>query len=114
MTRILSIIFITLALLLPSFSVAGSSETGAKHLPTHQVTAFSDKIQTDLAARGARVVIVGRIGRNPNSLPQDVNYTHVAYWVYSQITRSDGGTGRGYRVYNLYQRADNGNRSDLI
>jgi hypothetical protein len=34
--------------------------------------------------------------------------------VYSRITYADGSTGQGYRVYNLYQQADNAVRSDLI
>ena len=114
MTRFFSITFIVLASLLPSFATAGSSEAGVARFPKDKVSAFSNAVQKDLAARGARVAIVGRIGRDPRTLPAGVTYTHVAYWVFSQITLSDGTTGQGYRVYNLYQRANNGGRSDLI
>ena len=114
MIRFFSIVMLACTLLLPSLVWAGSSQTGGTHLPKDQVAAFSNRVQMDLAARGARVAIVARMGRDPKVLPAGVKYTHVAYWVYSQITKADGSKGRGYHVYNLYQRADNAARSDLV
>ena len=96
----------------PSF--AGSSAASNPVLPADEVATFANRVQRDLAARGANVAIVSRVGRDPSVLPDGVNYTHVAFWVYAQITRADGSTGQGYRVYNLYQRDGNLTRSDLI
>lgn len=95
-------------------ALAGSSEAGRAILPVHEVAVFSDKVQKVLAAKGANVAIVSRMGRDPRTLPSGVTYTHVAFWVYSQITLADGRTGTGYRVYNLYQNSRNKSRSSLV
>ncbi len=105
---------VALAVVLPGFAQAGSSEASDPVLPRQQVAQFSDRIQQDLAARGAHVAIVARMGRDPASLPDGITYTHVGFWVYSEITKTDGSKSRGYRVYNLYQEADNDARSKLI
>lgn len=112
MARIFSIILMVLAL--PSLAWAGSSEAGKSVLPPAEVAAFSDRVQQDLAARGAHVAIVARMGRDPKLLPRGIDYTHVSFWVYSQITRADGSTGRGYQAYNLYQEPENNARSRLV
>lgn len=102
------------AALSPALSHAGSSEATAPKFPIEEVTAFADRVQHDLAARGARVAIVARTGRDPDVLPEGINYTHVAFWVYSRITHADGRSGTGYRVYNLYQLSDDATRSQLV
>lgn len=114
MKRFVVIAALALASLCPVPAVAGSSTAGAPILPAPQVAAFSDRVQQDLAARGATVAIVARVGRDPAMLPEGILYTHVAFWVYSRITRSDGTSGMGYRVYNLYQRDGDLTRSDLV
>lgn len=114
MKRLLLIMCIALAGTLPSLAWAGSSEAGKSLLPAADVAAFSNRVQQDLAARGANVAIVARMGRDPSVLPPGVQYTHVSFWVYSQITRADGSTGRGYQVYNLYQKDDDQTRSHLV
>ncbi|WP_296425945.1 DUF2145 domain-containing protein [Yoonia sp.] len=114
MIRIIFVFFAVLLTITPAFAVAGSSQAGDSVLPSADVAAFSNRVQQDLAARGAQVAIVARMGRDPSQLPDGVTYTHVGFWVYSQITLADGTTGQGYRVYNLYQRADAPTRSDLI
>ena len=63
---------------------------------------------------GARVAIVSRVGRDPSVLPDGVNYTHVAFWVFAQITDEDGRVGTGYRIYNLYQTDADLTRSALV
>lgn len=112
MYRTLIAIFLGICLVLPAH--AGSSEAGKPQLPAEQVAAFSNRVQQDLAARGAQVAIVSRMGRNPAQLPKGVRYTHVSFWVYSEITQPDGRKGTGYRVYNLYQDAKNSSRSSLV
>ena len=114
MPRLFSIILLAVTSVMPSFALAGSSEAGKSVLPAAEVASFSNRVQQDLAARGARVAIVARMGRDPKVLPRGVQYTHVSFWVYSQITQADGSTGRGYQAYNLYQDADNKSRSSLV
>lgn len=112
MLRIVLLAFISFWLTLPLH--AGSSEVGKQILPADQVAAFSDRVQKDLAARGANIAIVARVGRDPKLLPKGIRYTHVSYWVLSKIKTADGRTGTGYRVYNLYQHAKDGTRSNLV
>jgi hypothetical protein len=100
------------ALTAPSF--AGSSAAGNPVLPADEVASFANRVQRDLASRGANVAIVSLVGRDPSVLPDGINYTHVAFWVFAQITRADGSTGQGYRVYNLYQRDGDLTQSDLV
>jgi hypothetical protein len=105
---------ITLATLTPLVANAGSSAATSPLLPQAEVAAFSNRVQHDLASRGANVAIVSRVGRDPSVLPNGINYTHVAFWVYSRITQADGTTGMGYRVYNLYQTAGDLSKSTLV
>ena len=114
MKRLIALAFAALATLLPSFATAGSSEAGEAILPRDEVVAFSNQVQRELAAEGARVAIVARTGRDPADLPNGIRYTHVAYWVYSHITKTDGSTGFGYQVYNLYQTTEDLTVSHLV
>lgn len=109
----LRIITLLLALA-PTLATAGSSANGTSILPQTEVTSFANRVQSDLAARGANVAIVARMGRDPAQMPDGILYTHLGLWVYSAITNTDGSTGKGYRVYNLYQRTNDRTRSDLI
>jgi len=103
MFRFVTVIFLAIASLAPTFATAGSSAAGKPQLPADQVAAFANRVQLDLATRGAHVAIVARMGRDPRTLPKGVRYTHVSYWVYSQLKKADGTTAQGYQVYNLYQ-----------
>ena len=75
---------------------------------------FSNNFQQQLAQRRVRVAIVSRSGRADNELPSSVEYTHVGFAVYSQITLEDGTTQPGYAMYNLYQIDGALNRSSLV
>lgn len=115
MTRLSALLVLALSLLLPSLAWAGSEQAaGAPVRSQKTIAAFTDSLQNQLARRGAHVAIVGRSGRAPESLPDGITYTHVAYWVYSTMTRADGSTYTGYRVYNLYQQGKDGRSSALI
>lgn len=114
MTRFFTVVLLLVVTLLPVASSAGSSAASSPVLPAVHVAEFANKVQRDLAARGANVAIVSRVGRDPAVLPDGINYTHVAFWVYARITKADGSTGMGYRVYNLYQRDGELTRSDLV
>lgn len=98
----------------PAIVAAGSSSAANPVLPVAQVASFADQVEKDLAARKARLAIVARTGRDPSILPAGVNFTHLAFWVLSDIVYADGSRGRGYRVYNLYQRAGDPSASDLV
>ncbi|MGL5487118.1 MAG: DUF2145 domain-containing protein [Shewanella sp.] len=95
------------------FSDRGDAQVG-KNFSTEELITFSKKIERSLAAKGARVAIVSRIGRPEKELPPNVHYTHVAFWVYSKIKTSDGREIPGYQVYNLYQRAGAIDTSELV
>ncbi len=114
MHRFFKAMSVVAALLAPVPAVAGSSAASNPVLPRAEVISFADRVSRDLAARGAQVAIVARVGRDPSVLPDGIDYTHVAFWVYSDLRLANGQRGRGYRIYNLYQRADDLTRSDLV
>lgn len=114
MKRFLLSIAACLAFALPTVANAGSSEATGAILPIEEVSAFAAGVEQGLQARGAHVAIVARVGRDPDTLPEGLSYTHVAYWVYSRIQREDGTSSTGYRVYNLYQLDDDHTRSRLV
>ncbi len=101
----------TLAAALPA---AASSNAAGEIVNPEAVVPFAKKVERELAARGVRVAIVSRVGRDPASMPDGIEYTHVALWVYSDITSDDGRTLRGYAVHNLYQLPDDASRSELV
>ncbi|MEL6838882.1 MAG: DUF2145 domain-containing protein [Pseudomonadota bacterium] len=114
MKKLIAILAIVAGSILPASVNAGSSAAANPVLPAADVAAFSNRVQQDLAARGANVAIVARVGRDPALLPAGIDYTHVAFWVYSRIRQADGRMGMGYRVHNLYQRNGDLTRSDLV
>lgn len=96
------------------FSNQGDASQNTERYTSEQLLSFSKKVEKSIAEKGAVVAIVSRVGRPASELPDGVKYTHVAFWVYSNITTNDGGKLKGYQVYNLYQREDEKNISDLI
>lgn len=85
-----------------AFDSAQSSPGKAEHLTVEQAAVFSKDIERTLASKGARVALVFRSGRSRDRLPDNVQYTHGAFWVYQDIQRQDGTIMKGYAVYNLY------------
>lgn len=83
-------------------SVPGSRGEIASYLEIEQVASFSKSIERDLAANGARVALVFRAGQSRENLPDNIQYTHGAFWVYQDILKADGTVMKGYAVYNLY------------
>ncbi len=74
---------------------AGSTAAANAILPKAQVAQFSDRVQKILTSKGANVAIVSRMGRDPATMPDGITYTHVAFWVYSNIELVAGLRGRG-------------------
>ncbi|MBU0946707.1 MAG: DUF2145 domain-containing protein [Proteobacteria bacterium] len=105
-----------LLLSLPENSaLAGSSQAGGEiHFKPEEIIKFSKKVEKTLAQKGARVVVIARVGRPRDELPEGISFTHTAIAVYSQITTVDGRKIPGYAIYNLYQRAGEPNVSDLV
>lgn len=97
----------------PALAVGSSASDGTIHNP-ERVAPFTKKVETALAEHGALVAIVARVGRDPKEMPDGITYTHVAFWVYSEMTTDDGRKLNGYVAYNLYQDDDNGDRAHLV
>ena len=100
-------------LLIPAPVFAGSAAGGAPQFKAEQLVALSKKLEREIAARRARVAIISRVGRPPGDLPDGIEFTHVAFAVYSQITLDDGRRVPGYAMYNLYQSNKRPNSSFL-
>lgn len=96
------------------FSSASSSSGEAAHFKPEQIIKFAKKVEKTLAAKGAHVAIVGRMGRPLSELPEGMHFTHVAFAVYSEITTQDGRKVPGYAMYNLYQEDGHPDVSDLV
>ncbi len=96
-------------------SSSGSSQPGKQvHFKPEQIIAFAKKVEKTLAARGARVAILARMGRPVSELPEGMHFTHVAFAIYSEITTHDGRKLPGYAIYNLYQQNDHPDVSELV
>ncbi|RJF88986.1 DUF2145 domain-containing protein [Oleomonas cavernae] len=79
-----------------------------------ETASFAKSVEKILAARGARVALVARLGRDPDELPAGIDYTHVGLWVYSEITTADGRKLPGYAVFNLYRSNEDPDHSSLV
>jgi hypothetical protein len=109
--RIIGVALGVLLIHAPAF--AGSAAGGVPQFKAEQLVALSKKLEREVAARRARVAIVARVGRSPVDLPDGIEFTHVAFVVYSKITLEDGRTVPGYAMYNLYQSDERPNSSFL-
>src|SRR5471030_3128600 len=96
------------------FSSSSSQAGEETHFKPEQVIAFAKKVERTLAAKGARVAVLARMGRPASELPEGMHFTHVAFAVYSEITTSDGRKVPGYSMHNLYQENDHPDVSDLV
>lgn len=106
---IVMILFITAA------ARAGSAQPdGELFFKPETVIGFAKKVEKSMAEHGARVAILARVGRSREHLPEGINYTHVAFAVYSNIKTDDGRTIPGYAIYNLYQNAQQRDKSTLV
>ena len=101
---------------LPGYAGSFSSSSAAEeiHFTTEQIIGFAKQVEKTLAAKGARVAIIARMGRPASELPEGMHFTHVAFAVYSQITTADDRKVPGYAIYNLYQQNDHPDVSNLV
>ncbi|MCX7173036.1 MAG: DUF2145 domain-containing protein [Proteobacteria bacterium] len=97
-----------------SFSANGGTGTGPVYFKAEQIISLSKKMERTLAAKGARVAIIGRVGRPVSELPEGMHYTHAAFAVYSEITTGDGRHVQGYAMFNEYQVDERPDTSTLV
>ena len=97
-----------------SFSGSSRNATETPVFAPEKIVAFAKKVEKAIAAKGARVAIVARLGRPASEMPEGMRFTHVAFAVYSSITTKDGRTVPGYAMYNLYQDDGHPDRSSLV
>lgn len=93
---------------------AGSTAGGDAQFAPDEISRFAKQVEKYAAGQGARVFIIGRVGRAPEDLPEGVEFTHTAVAIYSSISLPDGQTAKGYAIHNLYQLADKIDRSELV
>lgn len=94
---------------------SSSSQPGTEiHFQPEQIIGFSKKVERAMAEQGARVALLARMGRPPAELPEGMHFTHVAFAVYSEITTGDERKLPGYAIYNLYQKNDSPDVSELV
>lgn len=101
----------------PVYASIGSGSSAASeaiHFTPEQIIKFAKQVEKTLAAKGAHVAILARMGRPASELPEGMHFTHVAFAVYSQITTADGRRIPGYAIYNLYQEDKHPDVSDLV
>ena len=81
---------------------ASSTSEPSGFLDAEEIVTYAKHIERELGKRSAYVAIVFRTGRTRDKLPEGIEYTHGAFWVYSNIRTGDGRTIKGYAVHNLY------------
>jgi hypothetical protein len=101
-------------LILAPMAHAGSDGQPADVFSLREAADFSKHIERELAARGAFVALVFRSGRDHGDLPDGIDYTHGALWVYTVIPTADGNSQFGYAVYNLYHDVEDPTQSYLM
>lgn len=108
------VIVAVFCLLLTTGVNAGSQAPSKSVFKPEQIIEFAKQVEHYAAQRQAHAFIIGRVGRPQKELPDGIHFTHTAVAVYSAITLDDGSTAYGYAIHNLYQRADDPGRSDII
>ncbi|ESP91167.1 MULTISPECIES: DUF2145 domain-containing protein [Pseudoalteromonas] len=106
-------IYLTIALQSIS-AIAGSERSSEHYFEPSEIAQFAKQVEKYSAAHRAHVFIIGRVGQPSSTLPEGVEFTHVALAVYSQITTNNGEKRYGYAIHNLYQQANDPAKSELV
>ncbi|WP_455201067.1 DUF2145 domain-containing protein [Kaarinaea lacus] len=116
MKTIIKLLFsvLVLTVVMTAGALASSQANSEPNFEPAKIASFAKQVEKELAAKGVRVFIIARVGRPASELPDGINFTHTAFAVYSSIITEDGSTVPGYAIYNLYQRDDEPNISDLV
>ncbi len=107
-------IMLSVSLLFTQVASAGSAQTQESLLPLEQVEVFAKQVERYAAAQGARAFILARVGRPESDLPKGIKFTHTAIAVYSEISLDSGEKVKGYAIHNLYQKAGQRDKSELV
>ncbi len=100
-----------------SFSGSSSSNNQSdqpSRFTPQDIIAFAKKVERSIAAEGAQVAILARMGRPLSDMPDGMRYTHAAFAVYAEITTADGRKLPGYAIYNLYRNDKQPDTSELV
>ncbi len=116
MNKLQSLIITSLAILPLTYNLAfaGSTEATQAKLAPAEIVSFAKNVEKYAAKKGARAFIIGRVGRPAKDLPKGIEFTHTAVALYSSIKLADGKTVNGYAIHNLYQNAEQVDKSTLI
>jgi len=113
MKKLLTLLTIVV-MVLSSPIYAGSAQDEALKFSVEEVDDFAKKVELYAAQEGARAFIIARVGRPEKDLPKGINFTHTAIAVYSAITLESGEIVKGYAIHNLYQKAGQLDKSELV
>lgn len=108
--QLIAVTFLSLAL--PA--VAGSTQELEHSHPIGEIENFAKSVEKFAAKHGARAFIIARKGRPQEDMPEGISFTHTAIAVYSAIELATGEIVNGYAIHNLYQKADERDKSVLI
>lgn len=89
--------------------MAGLSEKPKSVLTEHS-SFMANRMNDELLEKNVQVAIISRQGQPKSNLPDDVNYTHVAF----AVLEKDENNNPRYAVYNLYQDKKNKDTSYLF
>lgn len=95
-------------------SIAGSAQHEESKFLLSELEIFAKSVENFAASEGANVFIIGRVGRPEKDLPKGIHFTHSAIAIYSSITLDSGEKVKGYAIHNLYQRANESDKSELM
>jgi hypothetical protein len=112
--KTLTNLMLLLSLMISFHANALSSGKDTAVLDPERIEKFSKSVEKFAASQGARVFIVGRVGRPPSELPKGIDFTHTAIAVYSAIKLDNGEIVNGYAIHNLYQEEKHPDRSELV
>ena len=87
-----------------------SSPTGEPLFERELLEQYGSAIIEELSSNDVKAAIVSRSGQPRNKLPEGVEYTHSAFWLYEP--KDDGSPY--YAVYNLYHGEENRLISSLV
>ena len=110
----ITLLLSTLLTLSANLAYAGSNQTAEAKFEPAEIAKFAKDVEKYAAKQGARAFIIARLGQPKSKLPKGIDFTHTAIAVYSEITLTDGKVAKGYAIHNLYQDAENSNRSSLV
>lgn len=98
-----------------SFSASFSGRSAPpSRFTADEIIAFAKKVERTIAAEGAQVAILARMGRPLSEMPEGMRFTHAAFAVYAEISTADDRKLHGYAMYNLYQKEGKSDISELV